>query len=116
MHSTVIEDHEGTEHAQHHHPDLEGIALTLALFQDLLVEEIEVECHGRALVPQVFERRAAGDVEGDKFVGQCLTFRGGQRHLTSFEGIPDFAGQAQLVAQSLQIVSVRARPPETKIR
>ena len=43
----VIEDHEGADGAQDHYADLKWIALALPLFQELLVEEVEVECHAR---------------------------------------------------------------------
>ena len=42
----VIEEHERAEAAQHHHADLERIALRCRCLE-FLVEEIEVECHAR---------------------------------------------------------------------
>ena len=58
----IIDEHDRAESAEHHHADLERIALALALLEDFLVEEVEVESHERALVPQVLEGRAAGDI------------------------------------------------------
>src|SRR5688572_21556363 len=98
----VEEQHEGTQGAEHHHADLQRIALALPLFRDLLVEEVEVESHARVLVPQIFKGRAARDVQRDKFIRQCLAFFRRQRHFAGFERVPDFTGQAQLVAERLQ--------------
>ena len=44
----VIDEHDRAEPAQHHHADLERVALPLPLFLEFLVKEIEVECHVRA--------------------------------------------------------------------
>ena len=44
----VLEEHERAEAAQHHHADLERIALPQPLFEDFLVEKVEVECHARS--------------------------------------------------------------------
>ncbi len=58
----VIDKQDRPERAQDHHADLERIALPLSLFQDLLVEEIEMKCHAQ-LVSEIFKRRAACDIK-----------------------------------------------------
>src|ERR1043166_8353190 len=97
----VIPEHDCAAADQDEHADLERVALPLALFQNLLVEKVEVKSH-RLSAAQVFKGRPAGDVERHKFVRQRLTFSRRQGDFACLERVPDFAGQAKLVAQRLE--------------
>ena len=53
----VIEEKQRAKADEHHHPDLERIALALPLFQNLLVEEVEMKCHRPVSYSDIRTRR-----------------------------------------------------------